>query len=74
MGLIYHILLFGKSIFKGKSYNEVLGENRLCSFNLNGSEYECIDQNALDLLKKMLNVNPEERITAEDALNHPYLN
>jgi len=26
----------------------------------------------MDLLRKMLKMNPEERITAEQALNHPY--
>jgi len=26
----------------------------------------------MDLLRKMLKINPEERITAEQALNHPY--
>jgi serine/threonine protein kinase len=26
----------------------------------------------MDLLKKMLKTNPEERITAEQAINHPY--
>jgi serine/threonine protein kinase len=26
----------------------------------------------MDLLKKMLKTNPEERITAEQALSHPY--
>lgn len=26
----------------------------------------------MDLLKKMLKINPEERITAEQALNHPF--
>ncbi|ODV93903.1 hypothetical protein PACTADRAFT_51654 [Pachysolen tannophilus NRRL Y-2460] len=28
---------------------------------------------ALDLLEKMLTLDPQERITVEDALNHPYL-
>jgi len=36
LGLIFHILLFGKSIFKGKTYNQVLAENRLCNFTLEG--------------------------------------
>ena len=72
LGLIFHLLVFGKSIFKGKTYNEVLNENRSCSFDLNATEYEKIDEFTMDLLKKMLKINPEERITAEQAINHPY--
>jgi serine/threonine protein kinase len=32
-----------------------------------------IDENALDLLEKMLEVNPQNRITAAKALDHPFL-
>lgn len=28
---------------------------------------------AVDLLNKMLDLDPEKRITAADALNHPYI-
>jgi serine/threonine protein kinase len=72
LGLIFHLLLFGKSLFKGKTYNEVLQENRSCKFDLEGEEYQKIDKFVLDLLKKMLKTNPEERITAEAAMAHPY--
>jgi serine/threonine protein kinase len=39
---------------------------------LNAAEYEKVDDLTMDLLKKMLKINPEERITAEQALNHPF--
>lgn len=72
LGLIFHLLVFGKSLFKGKTYNEILNENRACHFDLNSAEYEKTDELTMDLLRKMLKINPEERITAEQALNHPY--
>ena len=34
IGLIFYILIVGKSIFPGKTYNEVLAQNRACDFNL----------------------------------------
>lgn len=39
LGLIFHILLFGKSVFKGKTYNDVLKENRACTFDLESKDY-----------------------------------
>jgi serine/threonine protein kinase len=39
LGVIFHILLLGKSPFKGKTFNEVLSENRQCNFTLQGPEY-----------------------------------
>jgi serine/threonine protein kinase len=59
LGLIFHVLLFGKSVFKGKTYNEVLQENRACNFDLESEEYKQVDTIVMDLLKKMLKTNPE---------------
>ena len=50
----------------------MLNENRSCLFDLDSAEYENVDDLTMDLLKKMLKINPEERITAEQALNHPF--
>lgn len=59
LGLIFHILLFGFSVFRKKTYNEVLAENRACSFTFDDQVYEEISSQTLDLLKKMLRVNPQ---------------
>jgi serine/threonine protein kinase len=50
----------------------VLKENRACTFSLEGKEYKDVDPFIMDLLKKMLKINPEERITADQALSHPF--
>ena len=72
MGLIFHILLLGVSAFPGKTYNEVLAQNRASNISFEGKEYERLDKNALDLMIKMLKKIPQERITASEALAHPY--
>lgn len=72
LGLIFHILLYGKSAFPGTTYNEVLSQNRAANVDLSGEDYKKVGVEALDLLVMMLKKKPTERITAEQALAHPY--
>ena len=72
LGLIFHIVLLGVSAFPGKTYNEVLSQNRASNITYEGEQYSKLDSNTLDLLTKMLKKNPNERITANEALNHAY--
>jgi calcium-dependent protein kinase len=64
LGLIFHILLLGVSAFPGKTYNEVLAQNRASSIAFDGDEYKKLDPNTLSLLTRMLKKNPTDRITA----------
>lgn len=42
------------------------------NIQLEGEAYSAIDKDAIALLKLMLLADPAQRITAEDALTHPY--
>ena len=48
--------------YQGKKWDEYINEK---------NKY-LINENALDLLKKLLEIDPEKRISAKDALNHPF--
>lgn len=58
LGLIFHILLLGYSVFPGKTYNDILKQNRQSDIYFDGPVYDKLDPNALDLLKKMLKKSP----------------
>ena len=73
-GIIFHYLLLGGSVFQGKKYNEILQQNRQCQFNFEKDVYSQINYKAFDLLTKMLEKNPQKRISAEKALIHPFFN
>ena len=60
----------GKSPFSGKSYNEVLTQNRACDFKLDGSEYSKLNPKIHELLLGLLEKEPNQRLTAPKALNN----
>ena len=54
LGLIFYLLLSGKSAFTGKTYYEVLKQNRAAYVNLDIPELKDAPLEAIDLLKKLL--------------------
>ncbi len=73
-GVIFHILLMKKPLFEGTKYDEVYRNNKQMNFNLKTSAYEKLDKEEYELLNRMLAAKPSERITAVEALGHPYFN
>ncbi len=63
-GLIFYLMLVGKAAFPGKTYNEVLAQNRACHINFEGPEFQSVSKEVLTLLRKMLEKDPRERISA----------
>ena len=68
-GVLLHILLSGTLPFLGTKDRlyDTICEGRLF---LNSSRWQYISDHAKDLVRQMLTVNPEERLTVEEALNH----
>lgn len=62
-GIIFYILLVGKSPFNGKTFQEILDQNKKCEINFNQSKL-AKNPLALDLLKKLLMKKPSERFSA----------
>ena len=58
-GVLFHTLLTGKPLFKGETGTEVYKNNKNCHINLENLYERGIDEKAIDLLKKMLVINPE---------------
>ena len=64
--------LTGTSPFQGKSLHEVIAKNRECNIVFAESQWENVSPEGRDLAKQMLAKNPEDRISAKSALNHPW--
>jgi calcium-dependent protein kinase len=73
-GIILHTLLIGHPPFLGKDNKEILAKVEIGEYNTQGEKWEKISKEARELLKLMLEKDPEKRISAGEALNHPWLN
>lgn len=62
----------GEAVFPGKKFNEVLKKNKICEIDLEKKEYDNLSMSAKDLLRRMLEKEPLKRISAVEALQHPY--
>ena len=70
-GVILYIMIAGKSPFDGKSFQEILSQNKQCNINFGNPKLKKFPH-ALNLLQKMLEVNPLKRISAKEALKHEF--
>lgn len=59
-----------RSSSRARDYLKALPKKKKASLR---ERYPGADKDALDLLSKLLRFDPSSRITAEEALNHPYL-
>jgi len=73
IGVILYILLSGKPPFDGKDDKEIVKRVKIGQYSLAGPEWKKISKDAIDLIKKMLEYDPKKRISADIAINHPWI-
>ncbi|OMJ75164.1 hypothetical protein SteCoe_25747 [Stentor coeruleus] len=72
-GVILYILLSGRPPFYGKNDKEILRNVTEGHYSMQGAEWTRISSEAKSLISRMLQFNPNDRITAVQALNHPWI-
>ncbi|KAL4499792.1 hypothetical protein ABPG72_017332 [Tetrahymena utriculariae] len=68
-GCLFYRLVMGQPLFEGKSHVEVLEENRKCKIDLSSTEFKKLPQQIQKVIDNMLQINPEKRISAQEALD-----
>merc|ERR1719281_1423460 len=72
-GVIMYVLLCGYPPFFGETDSEVLSKVRLGSFSFNATDWKNVSEDAKNLIRMLLKMNPRDRYTAEQTLNHEWI-
>ena len=71
-GVIMYILLTGKPPFGGVNDEDILSKVKKGKYDMAKYPWGVISNEAKDLIKKLIEVDPTKRLRAEDALQHPW--
>ncbi|CAG9320051.1 unnamed protein product [Blepharisma stoltei] len=72
-GVVLFIILIGYPPFNARDINELFRRIRKGKFKTNTEEWRSISTEAQDLILHLLKLNVEERFSAEQAMNHKWI-
>ncbi|KAM9780115.1 serine/threonine kinase 17a like [Neosynchiropus ocellatus] len=74
IGVLIYVMLTGESPFQGDDKQETFLNISQVNVEYSEDTFEGISSLAVDFIKSLLVKNPRKRATAEECLNHPWLN
>ncbi|XP_047242706.1 calcium/calmodulin-dependent protein kinase type II delta 1 chain isoform X14 [Girardinichthys multiradiatus] len=72
-GVILYILLVGYPPFWDEDQHRLYQQIKAGAYDFPSPEWDTVTAEAKDLINKMLTINPAKRVTAADALKHPWI-
>ena len=71
-GVILYILLSGRPPFGGENDREIMDRVSTGKYDLQSSPFNKLTRSCIDLIQKLLIMDPKQRITAQEALAHSW--
>ncbi|CAH2059179.1 unnamed protein product [Thlaspi arvense] len=72
-GVMIYVLLSGSAPFWGETEEEIFNEVLQGELDLSSDPWPQVSESAKDLIRKMLERNPKQRLTAQQVLCHPWI-
>jgi len=73
LGVIMYVVLCGYPPFYGETDADVLAKVRLGNLSFNAADWKSVSEDAKNLIRLLLKMNPQERYSAEQALGHVWV-
>ena len=71
-GVILYLLITGHTPFNGSNPQELLESVLDATYSMDESDWKYFSENAKDMVSKLLVKDPSKRLTAGEALKHPW--
>ncbi|XP_028394028.1 myosin light chain kinase family member 4-like [Dendronephthya gigantea] len=72
-GVLTYVLLSGLMPFGGENDHETLCNISNVDWEFDEDSFEEISSNARDFIEKLLTLNPDDRLSSTDAIQHPWM-
>lgn len=71
-GVILYLLITGRTPFNGSNPQELLENVLEATYRMEDDDWKEFSQNAKDIVSRLLIKDPSKRLTAQEALKHPW--